>query len=218
MSYSWQPCRPARGRHRAGGTGTAAERSWRDRTGAWVRRPPCERGGPANPGSRWKRTRADRDVERSEILPVGCLSGIRRTREILAGPPGREAPGRIGRRVDLRRVPSDVGDHARAENVIAKLGYVHQHVLGGSGLHDLVELIGDDPRHYRIRELFAEIAAQVREVIVDAVLPLAGRGGQGSHMAVVVVGPDDDDVAGEVERSGVLLILRKHLGIHREGA
>src|SRR5205823_8312334 len=92
-------------------------------------------------------------------------------REIFLRPPGHEPARRVGRRVHGRRIPGDVGDQARAHDVVAQLGDVDEHVLGRPGLHDALELPGDRRGSYNVRGLLAEVAAQVRKVVVDTVLP-----------------------------------------------
>ena len=67
-----------------------------------------------------------------------------------------------------------------------------------------------------VRHLLAQIAAQICQVVVDAVLPFAHRRRQAAHVAVVVVRPDDHDVLGQVERRGIPLIRRQHLRVHGE--
>src|SRR5580698_6918930 len=48
--------------------------------------------------------------------------------------------------------------------------------------------------------------------VIYAVLPLTERCWQAAHVSVIVVWPDDDDVVGQIECCGILLVQRQHLG------
>src|SRR5438105_3226922 len=136
--------------------------------------------------------------------------------EVFARPPGEVAAGASRRTVHRRRVPCDVGDHAGAHDVVAQLGHVHEHVLRRSRLHDLLELTGDRRGRHRVRGLLAQVATEVGQVVVHAVLPAPAIGREAAHVTVVVVGPHDDHVVRQPERLRIAAVQVQHLRVHRE--
>src|SRR5438105_6215811 len=136
--------------------------------------------------------------------------------EVFARPPGEVAAGASRRTVHRRRVPCDVGDHAGAHDVVAQLGHVHEHVLRRSRLHDLLELTGDRRGRHGVRGLLAQVATEVGQVVVHAVLPAPAIGREAAHVPVVVVGPHDDHVVRQPERLRVAAVQVQHLRVHRE--
>src|SRR5438105_894740 len=136
--------------------------------------------------------------------------------EVFARPPGEVAAGASRRTVHRRRVPCDVGDHAGAHDVVAQLGHVHEHVLRRSRLHDLLELTGDRRGRHRVRGLLAQVATEVGQVVVHAVLPAPAIGREAAHVTVVVVGPHDDHVVRQPERLRIAAVQVQHLRVHGE--
>src|SRR5438105_418131 len=136
--------------------------------------------------------------------------------EVFARPPGEVAAGASRRTVHRRRVPCDVGDHAGAHDVVAQLGHVHEHVLRRSRLHDLLDLAGDRRGRHRVGGLLAQVATEVGQVVVHAVLPAPAIGREAAHVPVVVVGPHDDHVVRQPERLRIAAVQVQHLRVHRE--